>query len=153
MNRHDPIITIRAPGRICLLGEHQDYLGLEVISGALPLGITLTAVPDPRPDTPDSFDITLHQTGEHRILQARSPVDRPAPRDYLQSGLNVFLALGARFSRGWRVDVDGDLPIGKGLSSSSALCVGWAALLAAAADPPIPLTPLETAQLAFRMEV
>ncbi|MGB3975816.1 MAG: galactokinase family protein, partial [bacterium] len=33
------VIVIEAPGRICLLGEHQDYLGLEVISGAMNLKV------------------------------------------------------------------------------------------------------------------
>lgn len=150
MTHGKPEISIRAPGRVCFLGEHQDYLGLEVISGALTLGITLTATPAA---TPAQMDIRLHQTGEHRILSTREPVHPPASRDYLQSGLNVFLRNGAGFSRGWRIDIDGNLPIGKGLSSSSALCTGWAALLAAIADDPVPLSPVEMAQQAYRMEV
>ena len=28
------MITVSTPSRICLFGEHQDYLGLEVIASA-----------------------------------------------------------------------------------------------------------------------
>ena len=47
---HLPIpafIKASAPGRICLFGEHQDYLGLSVITAAIDLRIQVTgqAVP------------------------------------------------------------------------------------------------------------
>jgi len=35
-------IRVTAPGRICLFGEHQDFLGLPVIACAIELGICLT---------------------------------------------------------------------------------------------------------------
>ena len=33
MNRNE--ITVSAPGRLCLLGEHQDYLGLPILAAAI----------------------------------------------------------------------------------------------------------------------
>jgi galactokinase len=36
-------IKVSAPGRICLFGEHQDYLGLPVITAAIDLRLELTA--------------------------------------------------------------------------------------------------------------
>ncbi len=35
-------IRVTAPGRICLFGEHQDFLGLPVIACAIELGICPT---------------------------------------------------------------------------------------------------------------
>ena len=36
-------ISLTAPARICLFGDHQDYLGLPVIACAIDKFITLTA--------------------------------------------------------------------------------------------------------------
>ena len=36
-------LTISAPGRICLFGDHQDYLGLPVIACAIDRQVILTA--------------------------------------------------------------------------------------------------------------
>ena len=35
-------MTISTPGRICLFGEHQDYLGLPVLAMAISLRIKIT---------------------------------------------------------------------------------------------------------------
>ena len=35
-------MEISTPGRICLFGEHQDYLGLPVISMAISLRVTIS---------------------------------------------------------------------------------------------------------------
>ncbi|MCD4653762.1 hypothetical protein K8T06_07485 [bacterium] len=150
MNKPVKIIRVRAPGRICLLGEHQDYLGLEVISGALNLGVCLEAEPIP---IKNQLKICLLQTDEQIILNTLSPVRYSDHRDYLQSGLNVMIRSGLKFHQGWKITVIGDLPIGKGVSSSSALCVGWVRLLAAIADCPMNLSPIENARLAFQVEV
>ena len=37
MTQAQPFVSF-APGRVCLFGEHQDYLGLPVIAAAIPLG-------------------------------------------------------------------------------------------------------------------
>ncbi|MBN1879622.1 hypothetical protein JW823_05885 [bacterium] len=142
-------IRIKAPGRLCLLGEHQDYLGLEVISGALNLSVTIDAVRQPNKKI---LDVELVQTGEYRGFDPAVP-RRPAARDYLQSGLNEMLERGAQFAHGWRIRIDGDLPIGKGVSSSSALCVAWIKLLGAISVDPEDIPPLDVARLAHRIEV
>ncbi|MBT7422666.1 MAG: galactokinase family protein, partial [Candidatus Marinimicrobia bacterium] len=35
-------MEVTTPGRICLFGEHQDYLGLPVIAMAISLRISIT---------------------------------------------------------------------------------------------------------------
>ena len=42
-------IRVTAPGRICLFGEHQDFLGLPVIACAIELAIEIVA--HARPDS------------------------------------------------------------------------------------------------------
>ena len=142
-------IRTRAPGRLCLLGEHQDYLGLEVISGAMNLGVEMTATPS---KSGMELVADLTRIGIRRTFDPACPRE-PDPRDYLQSGLNEMLELGFEFNRGWHVRVNGDLPIGKGVSSSSALCVAWIKLLAAISTRHEDLAPLEVARLAHQIEV
>ena len=36
-------MIISSPGRICLFGEHQDYLGLPVIASAISLRLSIEA--------------------------------------------------------------------------------------------------------------
>ncbi|MDD8039868.1 MAG: galactokinase family protein, partial [Acidobacteriota bacterium] len=31
----NPTLRVSSPGRICLLGEHQDYFGLAIIAAAI----------------------------------------------------------------------------------------------------------------------
>ena len=38
-------IRVSAPGRLCLFGEHQDFLRLSVIAQAIDLDITVDVVP------------------------------------------------------------------------------------------------------------
>ena len=38
------MIKVATPSRICLFGEHQDYLGLEVIASAVNLHLSTRAV-------------------------------------------------------------------------------------------------------------
>lgn len=39
MNRDE--LQVSSPGRICLVGEHQDYFGLAIIAAAINLRITI----------------------------------------------------------------------------------------------------------------
>jgi len=39
------LLSVSAPGRICLFGEHQDYLGLPVITVAINLRIAIEGRP------------------------------------------------------------------------------------------------------------
>lgn len=142
-------LIVRAPGRICLLGEHQDYLGLEVISGAMDRYVELAAIPADR----KQLVLKLTRMGTTRMFQLDQIPQNIVPRDYLASGLRVMMAEGYRFHQGYEIEIRGDLPIGKGVSSSSAMCVGWIMMLSMIADVPRVPPPLEIARLAFHTEV
>ena len=140
---------VSTPGRICLFGEHQDYLGLPVIPCAISLRISIEGRRCPAPlvrlDLPDigsSFDIRLDR-----------PVSYQEERDYFRSSIVVLQKEGFRFSTGFEGTVHGEIPINSGTSSSSALVVSWVNLLARLADVPKILSPDQIARLAHRAEV
>ena len=111
------MIRIKSPGRICLFGEHQDYLNYPIISMAISKYIYLQAkrITEPKfiinqPDIDISLEIPLN--GEE--LEYRSN------RDYLISGYNHFIRKNFKFERGYKIQITGDIPINAGVASSSA---------------------------------
>ncbi len=143
-------VTASTPGRICLFGEHQDYLGLPVIAAAISLRIQLTAHRTPNPE------IQLHLpdvNSEEQFAFDGTPLPYPRERDYFRSAINVLLREGFTFSAGIEGDVHGNIPINSGTSSSSALLVTWLNVLTQLADTPRSLAPMQLAELAYAAEV
>ncbi len=143
-------ITASTPGRICLFGEHQDYLGLPVIAAAISrrVGVQVTQTPTP------TLQISLPDVGSHETIPLVGlPLPYQHSRDYYRAGLNVLGQEGFTFSRGGNVEVRGNIPINSGTSSSSALLISWLHVLTHLADQPHPLTPERLAELAYRAEV
>ena len=116
------MIKIKAPGRICLFGEHQDYLNYPIISMAISKYIYLQAerISDPKflinqPDIDTHIEIPLN-TGE---------LEYTSNRDYLVSGYNQFVRRNCKFEKGYKIKITGDIPINAGVASSSALVIAW----------------------------
>ncbi|MEZ0610153.1 galactokinase family protein [Fibrella sp. WM1] len=144
-------LTASTPGRICLFGEHLDYLGLPVIAAAIDRRVALTARPDPNAR---EFRLHLPDIGQDVIIPFDgNRLPYPADRDYLRSCVNVLLQEGFTFSRGIEATVRGTIPINAGASSSSALIVSWLNVLSQLADAPRHLPPMTLAELAYRAEV
>lgn len=145
MNLH-----LSAPGRICLFGEHQDYLGLPVIAAAINLRVHLRA----RPSSAPAFHVTLPDIREERSwpLAAAGRLPYRHERDYLAAGINVAARRGLDWQHGWEVEVHGEIPLNSGASSSSALQVAWCAFLLAAAGER-DASPEAAARLAYESEV
>jgi len=145
----DQAIEIRAPGRICLFGEHQDYLGLPVIAAAINRFIRINA----KPIEPPQFDVHLPDIGWQRELLLEPPWQSRGPRDYLTSSLRVLHRAGCRWSQGYDLTVTGDIPRQAGVSSSSAMVVAWIRfLLKVGADARLS-DPGEVARFAHQAEV
>jgi len=116
------MIKIKSPGRICLFGEHQDYLNYPIISMAISKYIYLQAerIPEPKflinqPDIDNSIELPLN-SGE---------LEYTSDRDYLRSGYNQFIRRNSKFDKGYKIKITGDIPINAGVASSSALVIAW----------------------------
>lgn len=141
------MLTTQGWGRICLFGEHQDYLRLPVIAAAINLAVTISGQPHA------GREIILHlpDIGQCCTFPLDVTIPYTHERDYLSSALNVLRREGIVPKEGWECTVHGTIPINAGTSSSSALVVAWVKLLLAAAE--VSRTPEEVAILANKAEV
>lgn len=119
-------MRVSAPGRICLFGEHQDYLGLPVVAMAVNL----------------RFEIEFHY-GENKNIIIEKPDLGPAVstvfdpyaaapsslEDFCWGIAQVLLEEGFRFPRGGRAIFRSRIPLRAGCSSSSAMSAAWMRLL------------------------
>ena len=142
-------ITVSTPGRICLFGEHQDYLGLPVIAAAISRRVNISGysrndgkaiihLPDIKRE--NAFDIYPEMPYVHK-------------RDYFRSALNILQRRGYTFKNGIECTVQGNIPINSGTSSSSALLVNWIHFLTLMADNPKPISAEAMAEIGFQAEV
>ncbi|UTA69073.1 galactokinase family protein [Emticicia sp. 21SJ11W-3] len=144
------MLTISTPGRICLFGEHQDYLGLPVIAAAISRRVQMTG--QHRSD--NKIIIHLPDIGSElqmEVSATRMPYQEK--RDYFRSGYNVLIDKGLKFSKGIECTVNGNIPINSGTSSSSALLVTWIHFLSKMADNPNQFTSQELGELAYTAEI
>lgn len=116
------MIKIKSPGRICLFGEHQDYLNYPIISMAISKYIYLQAerISEPRflihqPDIDNFIELPLN----------RGELEYSSNRDYIISGYNQFIRKNFKFEKGYKIKITGDIPINAGVASSSALVIAW----------------------------
>ncbi|MHA1933972.1 MAG: mevalonate kinase family protein [Candidatus Thorarchaeota archaeon] len=138
---------IRAPGRVCLFGEHSDYLGLDVITAAIDRYIEITA--SPREDGRVCINyIDLKEQDEFSLGEE---LEYRHNRDYVRSAFNVLSREGITAMHGWDLKVSGSIPIAGGLSSSTALAV--ASIMTAAEMAGKPLGKEDTVLYAFDAEV
>ncbi len=142
-------ITVSAPGRICLFGEHQDFLGLSVIACAIDLDIRISGTP--RADT--RFAIDMPDLDLRDEFDAALPVPYRERRDYIRSATNVAARNGIEFTRGYDCTIRGTIPINAGASSSSALTVAWVSFAWATQTGRFPDSHEEIARLAHLAEV
>ena len=120
------MIRLKAPARICLFGEHQDYLNYPVIAMAISKYIYLEAsrISDQK------FNIELPNINDKLEIQLNNTkLDYESNRDYLRSGYNQFLRKGVKFNKGYSIKITGDIPINAGAASSSAFVIAWLSFL------------------------
>jgi galactokinase len=139
---------ITAPGRVCLFGEHSDYLGLEVITASIDRTIRMYCSP---PRTDRTVSVEYSDLGEHDMFSLDEPLAYRHRRDYLRSAFNVLGREGISPANGADIRVDGDIPLAGGLSGSSALAVASVMTVAAMAGAEI--KPRRIGELAFKAEV
>lgn len=123
-------MKISTPGRICLFGEHQDYLGLPVIAAAISRRIHVSG--EKRAD--NKIHIHMPDIRSEEVFLLETDLRYTRERDYFKSAINVLRRHGYGFEHGFDVHVNGNIPINSGTSSSSALLVSWIHFLTQMAD-------------------
>jgi galactokinase len=140
--------SVRAPGRICLFGEHSDYLGLDVIPAAIDLAIQIQC--SRRNDMKVNVNYLDLDRQDFFMIEGKDVAYRHK-RDYLRSAFNIVNRTGMTLKNGWDLEVTGNIPIAAGLSSSSALTVAAVLAFIQMSEKNIPQQ--EVAHLAFEAEV
>ena len=141
-------MEVSTPGRICLFGEHQDYLGLPVIAMAISLRAKI--IGEKRTDQ----KVIIHMPDIERTERFDlNDMEYRKERDYFKSGIRVCKKEGLSFSSGFECEISSDIPIKAGTSSSSAIVVSWINFLNQMADDPMKLTNEKIGELSFKAEV
>ncbi len=142
------MIKIRSPGRICLFGEHQDYLGFPIISLAISKYIFIEAKKITKP----LFSIHFPDTGiDMEIKLNNKELSYDSNRDYIKSGYNHYIRKGIKLLDGHDIKITGNIPINAGVASSSALVIAWLYFLSIISDQKI--DPYKLALEGYKVEV
>jgi galactokinase len=111
-----------APGRVNLIGDHTDYAGGYVLPMAVDLGTTVDLVPG-------GDHVELSSAEEHAPARVALDVADPAAVEPAWARFVAGVVAELRPKVGGRGSVSTTLPVGAGLSSSSALVVATALAL------------------------
>ena len=137
--------TVRAhgPGRVNLIGEHTDYNAGLALPFAIERGVTVTA----EPLEGDRIEAHALDLGEHDAFALDDDPRAIGWRAFVRGTVAELRAAGHAI-RPSRLEIEGDLPHGSGLSSSAALEA--ALCLALLEDPDVDR--VELAKLCSRVE-
>ena len=143
--------TVSAPGRVCLYGEHQDYLGMPSIVMAINLRCKIHI--EEREDRRvvwSSPKLGKAYSGEFDLDNLEAS-EITGEQNHLLSSLIVAKNEGRLPKYGWNATIDSDVPVQAGCSSSSALLVAWIAAMQTLSG--YITTEIELAGQAFHAEV
>ena len=122
------MITVKVPARICLLGDHQDYLGLPVIAASIDRYLTLEAAPQEK----SCFTFELTDLGQTRELALQIDESSVQKGDFLAATLAVLSRKGIVAESGYAIEIRSSIPVNAGVSSSSALVIAFIRFLVSA---------------------
>jgi len=140
-------MEITTPGRICLFGEHSDYLGLPIIAMAISLRAKISG--NKRTDN----QVIIHKPDINETERfSIEDLHYTKSRDYFKSCIKTCQNEGLIFSSGFECEVSSQIPIRAGASSSSAINVSWIHFLSKMADNPIEWTQEKIGELTYQAE-
>lgn len=121
--------AVSAPGRVCLFGEHQDYLGMPSIVMAINLRCRIRIEErDDRLVVWSSPKLGNKYSGKYDLDSLEtSTVD--GVQDHKLASMILARERGELPEKGWNAIIDSDIPVRAGCSSSSALIVAWIAAM------------------------
>ncbi len=114
-------IVVAAPGRVNLIGEHTDYNEGFVLPGAVDKRMYVAIASQPEPEITiyaNHFEESFSFNPEHAL----QPVS--GWMNYMLGVTHHIKAAGKTIG-GAQVLIDGDIPVGAGMSSSAALCSAY----------------------------
>ncbi|MCW4032332.1 MAG: hypothetical protein NWF08_02950 [Candidatus Bathyarchaeota archaeon] len=133
-------VTVEVPGRICLMGDKVDLLGKPVIGMAINLMMTINY----EEKNNGMIEFYSHNTKERiRFKLGSSP---PENIDLAYWSV-LYERLKKYIEKGFYIDVNSEIPIGAGLSTSAALSIGFIKALNQALE--LNLSTKEIAELAY----
>lgn len=141
-------IISKSPGRVCLFGDHQDYIELPVIACAIDRIMTIIAEENGK----DHFEINMPDMNQKRIISLQPDFTKIERGDFLTIALKVLQKRKIIPTTGYHLKITSNIPINAGLSSSSALTIAWLQFLITACSEKY-FTPKEIALLAYETEV
>lgn len=171
MSTSSSTFTATAPGRLCLFGEHQDYLNLPVIALSLPLYCRIRVQPHvivPKAGAPLSSSriLTIRFAALQQVWtydldnlpprqQGGSTSDADFQPDFALAAIYEALDDGWVFPGGADCESSTEIPLQAGCSSSSAFCVAWSLVIAklCGKEQQLVADPIRLAQRAHRAEV
>ena len=109
----------KAPARICLFGDHQDYLGLPVIACAIDKYLTVTGTPNQT----DLLNFDLIDFNKFRSININSDLSEIEKGDHILFVLKTLKNHGVIIDKGYDLKIKSEIFINAGISSSSALIV------------------------------
>ncbi len=113
-----PEIIVRAPGRVNIIGEHTDYNDGWVMPGAMSRSIFILASANKKHQH-HWIAYDLGEEYEYDIQDTDTEIFLPWVK-YIEGAIRLY----APEVRGLDIIIGGDLPVGSGISSSSALVCG-----------------------------
>ncbi|MHA2038109.1 MAG: GHMP family kinase ATP-binding protein [Promethearchaeota archaeon] len=134
------IITEKVPGRVCLMGDKVDLLGKPVIGMAINLMMNLKYE--------ENKDEVIEFYSKNTNERTRFKLGESPPRNIDLSYWSVlYERLKKKIKKGFILEVDSDIPIGAGLSTSAALSIGFIKIINKAYN--LKLSKEEIAELAY----
>lgn len=119
--RYNKVPTIvGAPGRVNLIGEHTDYNNGFVLPGAVDKRIYVAIAPN---DT-NTVNVFANQFNESYSFSLDVIEPHKGWMNYIL-GVSYHIQQKGKKIGGVDVLIDGDIPVGAGMSSSAALCSGY----------------------------
>ncbi len=155
------MIKVSNPSRLCLFGEHQDYLGLEVV--AVAINLRFSAEIEKREDSLIKIKIRDEKLDslncgnpdalyQEYVIDISKEIVYKDNYDFMNSAVNVLLKRGYKLS-GFDIKMDSEIPIGKGMCSSTTMVVAIIKSILTAVGHPDANDPYVVAKLAFDSEV
>ena len=138
----------KAPARVCLFGDHQDYLGLPVIACAINKYIVVEGVPN------NTNYLIFNLTDLDQIVEINLDEDFSSLKkgDHVRHVIKTLKNNNININKGYDIKISSDIFINAGISSSSAFTVALISFFIKIFDSKISSEEL-VAELAYQSEV